>query len=592
MVLPYNNPLGYFTPALHVFSVTGLAPSSGLQVISAKGTTRWWENAHKEYPIVTVRVQNTGLEWVKDASVFVRGPLFRTQYHGHIKRLAPGHVMNLDVGIHTVRRGRASTQATVQVFDALGNEVIESVTLDDVDVGIEDYQQDERSLHGHSVPRWYESAKFGIFIHWGLYSVPSWAPVGADYAEWYWWNYNRKGSSTYNYHKSFYGPDIEYDDFIPAWNPDQFAAQKWLDVIDASGAKYFVFTTKHHDGFALFDTQVTDRSSVKMNPFRDFTRELLSLAKQQYPHLKRGVYCKYMFSLPEWYHPSYHDRWLNWDGPPVNPYTGKVVSYHGSPKVDDFVNEVQVPQILELIDHYEPDIMWCDIGGINNSTAWQAYFVNKARQQGRQVTMNDRCGNSVSDYATIEYRGIRHVPSRFWESTRGIDPHSFGFNHQTRPDQYASTESLLQELVSVVAKGGNFLLNIGPEASGHIPHIMRKTLDEIGQWLDRVDESIFDSVPYWVASSDLHEPGQPLYFTQAKNGKSFYVFSFQPPLARCVIVKTKVPLHPDGTISLLSSSKQERLKWRMTSNDRLIIHVPDHVMDQEHLLWVFKMEAP
>ena len=151
-----------------------------------------------------------------------------------------------------------------------------------------------RSLHGHSVPYWYESAKFGIFIHWGLYSVPSWAPVGADYAEWYWWNYNRKGSATYNYHKSFYGPDIEYDDFISTWKPDQFDPQKWLDVIDSSGAKYFVFTTKHHDGFALFDTQVTDRSSAKMNPYKDFTRELLTLAKNEYPHLKRGVYCTYM----------------------------------------------------------------------------------------------------------------------------------------------------------------------------------------------------------------------------------------------------------------------------------------------------------
>ncbi|KAL9548859.1 hypothetical protein PS6_006384 [Mucor atramentarius] len=577
ILFPYNNPLGSFTAALHIFAMTGITPTakSGPQVISAKGSRRWWENTQLEYPIVTVRVQNMGLDWVKDASVFIKGPLFKTQYHGHIKRLAPGHIMNVDVGIHTVRKGRVSTSVVVQIFDVYGRELSEPTALDHVEIGIEEYQQDERSLHGHSVPHWYESAKFGIFIHWGLYSVPSWAPVGADYAEWYWWNYNRKGSATYNYHRSFYGPDIEYDDFIPAWNPDQFDPQKWLDIIDSSGAKYFVFTTKHHDGFALFDTKVNDRSSVKMNPYKDFTRELLSLAKEEYPHLKRGVY----FSMPEWYHPSYHDRWLNWDGPPVNPYTGKQVPYTGSPKVNDFVNEVQVPQVMELIDHYEPDIMWCDIGGINNSTAWQAYFLNKAREQGRQVTMNDRCGNSVSDFTTVEYRGISHVPS--------------SYNHQTKPDQYASTESLLQELVSVIAKGGNFLLNIGPEASGHVPHVMRKTLYEIGQWIDHVDESIFDSEPYWVTSHDMHEPGQPLYFTQSKNGKSFYIFSFKAPLSRCIVVKTKVPLHPQSTISLLSSAyKEEGLKWRMARNDRLIINVPDHIIDQEHLLWVFKIDAP
>lgn len=151
----------------------------------------------------------------------------------------------------------------------------------------------------------------------------------------------------------------------------------------------------------------------------------------------------------------------------------------------------------------------------------------------------------------------------------------------------------MQELVSVIAKGGNFLLNIGPEASGHVPHVMRKTLYEIGQWIDHVDESIFDSEPYWVTSHDMHEPGQPLHFTQSRNGKSFYIFSFKAPLSRCIVVKTKVPLHPQSTISLLSSAyKEEALKWRITSNDRLIINVPDHIIDQEHLLWVFKIEAP
>jgi hypothetical protein len=117
--------------------------------------------------------------------------------------------------------------------------------------------------------------------------------------------------------------------------------------------------------------------------------------------------------LPEWFHPSYHDSSINWHGPPVNPYTDKTVTYTGASQVvSSFVNEVQVPQFLELIHHYEPDIMWCDIGGINNSTAWQAEFLNQAKKQGRQVTMNDRCGNSVSDFSTVEYSSINYVPSR------------------------------------------------------------------------------------------------------------------------------------------------------------------------------------
>ncbi|KAI8066944.1 alpha-L-fucosidase-domain-containing protein [Gilbertella persicaria] len=443
------------------------------------------------------------------------------------------------------------------------------------------------SLQGHSVPTWYQAAKFGIFIHWGVYSVPSWAPVGADYAEWYWWNYHQKGSATFEYHRSFYGPDVEYDDFIQAWKPDRFDPVQWLDIIDASGAKYFVFTTKHHDGIALFDTHVSNRSSVQLNPYRNFVKELFDVAQTHYPHLKRGTY----FSLPEWYHPNYRDDSIHWHGPPVNPYTGKVVPYTGGAFVSDFVNDIQVPQFLELIREFEPDIMWCDIGAIHNSTAWQAKFFNEARAKKRQVTINDRCGNSVSDFTTVEYNDVHYVPPRYWESTRGIDPHSFGYNHQTRHDQYISTVSLLQELVSVVAKGGNFLLNIGPEGSGHIPHVMKQTLSDIGKWLDAVDESIFNSIPYWVTSLDMHEPGQTLYFTQSNDGQSFFIFCFSRPLDQRVIVKTAIPLHPESRITHMGFKSAPSLAWKQW-HDKLVITVPDSILDQGQWIWVFRVEAP
>jgi alpha-L-fucosidase len=283
-----------------------------------------------------------------------------------------------------------------------------------------------RSLRSHIVPDWYKSSKFGIFIHWGVYSVPSWAPVGKNYAEWYWWNYNQRNSETYRYHRTVYGPEHEYDDFIELWNPNQYDPNAWLDLIDQSGAKYFVFTSKHHDGIALFDTKVTDRSTVKLNPHRDFLDEFLKEAEDHFPHLKKGIYCKFyllmrnrriykaifLVSLPEWYHPSYADDSLHWYGPPKNAYTGREVPYTGSRLINDFVNELQVPQALEIIRNYKPDIMWCDIGGINNSTVWQEEFLNEARKQGRQVAINDRCGNSVSDFQTVEYRGLNHLPSR------------------------------------------------------------------------------------------------------------------------------------------------------------------------------------
>ncbi|CAO3628160.1 unnamed protein product [Mucor hiemalis] len=588
LVLPYTNPHGSFKPVLHVFGITTVAMSEGVKVISAKGTRRWSED-RGEYQIITVRVHNTSPNWASDLSVFIEGALLKTKYHGNIKRLAPGHIVTVDVAILTLRRKREPTDIYVEVLNPMGRSVSAPITIKDVEVGLEDYETTSESLGKHGVPSWFSSAKFGIFIHWGVYSVPSWAPVGQDYAEWYWWNLNQKYSPTYNYHRAFYGPDFEYDDFIELWKPDKFNPTSWLDLVDRSGAKYFVFTSKHHDGFSLYDTDVNDRSSVKMNPYRNFLKELLDKAKSSYPHLKRGIY----FSLPEWYHPSYHDRSINWDGPPKNPYTNKILPYHGAPAVNDFVNDVQVPQIHELIHEYEPDIMWCDIGGINNSTAWQATFLNEARKKGKQVTMNDRCGNDVSDFATIEYRGIDYVPERFWEATRGVDPHSFGYNHQTKPYQYTSVTSLLMELVSTIAKGGNFLLNIGPEASGWIPSSMYNTLIEIGRWVDKANEAIFDTVPYWVTSSDFSEPGQPLYFMQSKDGRSIYIFSFERLYGERLILKASlIPLHKNTKISLLTKREPENLKWKVYNNGRLIVDVPDCILDTEKRIWVFKIEAP
>lgn len=131
--------------------------------------------------------------------------------------------------------------------------------------------------------------------------------------------------------------------------------------------------------------------------------------------------------MPEWYHPAYRDDTLGWHGPPVNPYTNQPIPYTNSRPIQDFVNELQVPQATELVTRFEPDLFWCDIGGINNSTVWQSDYFNKARKQGRQVAVNDRCGTgSAADYTTVEYKQVGTMPTHFWESTRGIDPFSFG----------------------------------------------------------------------------------------------------------------------------------------------------------------------
>ncbi len=137
------------------------------------------------------------------------------------------------------------------------------------------------------------------------------------------------------------------------------------------------------------------------------------------------------------------------------------------------------------------------------------------------------------------------------------------------------------------------MLNIGPEASGLVPNVMVNTLIEMGRWIDKVEESIFDSVPYWVTSIDFNEPGQPLYFMQSKNGKSFYIFSFEKPLGERLVVKSKLPLHQESKISLFTKKKNtEYLNWKIYNNGRLIVDVPNRILNTEKSLWVFKIEAP
>ncbi|KAI8388687.1 alpha-L-fucosidase-domain-containing protein [Radiomyces spectabilis] len=508
------------------------------------------------------------------------GPLIQTKQFGNIGQLAPGHIQTVDVAIHTIRRTTGNVGVTITLRNANDQLVAASVRTT-LKIGLPDYTEDERALRFHEAPTWMQQAKFGIFIHWGVYAVPSWAPVGQAYAEWYWWQMNM-GKATREYHENAFGTKFEYDDFLQLWKPTEFDANRLLELIDVSRARYYVFTTKHHDGIALWDTKVTSRSTVQLAPHRDFVKELDTVSKTAFPHLKRGLY----YSLPEWYHPSYFDPSLGWRGPPRNAYTGERVPYTGSRPISDYVNELQVPQILELIDTFQPDILWCDIGGINNSTAWQGKFFDDGQQRDQQVSLNDRCGNHISDFSTIEYRAVNIPPPRFWEATRGIDPYSFGYNHATRPDQYASTTSLIVELVNVVTKGGNFLLNIGPDASGKVPDVMANCLREIGQWLDKVNPAIFNSEPYWVTTEDTLEPGQPLRFSQRRDGRAFYVFSLQRPIHR-MVVKTVIPLRQQSVIRMMGSAIE--LRWEVHNNGRLIIVIPSGITNTLEHVWVFEV---
>jgi hypothetical protein len=141
LILPYTSQVGWFQPALHIFGITAVpASSSAVKIISAKGKRRWWENStRRQYQMVAVKIHNTSPNWVSDLSVFIEGSLLKTKYHGNIKRLAPGHVVMVDVAILTIRKRTELTQVLVEVVDSSGNRMAESATIDNVEIGLEDY---------------------------------------------------------------------------------------------------------------------------------------------------------------------------------------------------------------------------------------------------------------------------------------------------------------------------------------------------------------------------------------------------------------------------------------------------------------------
>ncbi|KAI8645913.1 alpha-L-fucosidase-domain-containing protein, partial [Parasitella parasitica] len=513
-------------------------------------TNEWINGQHQ---VVQVNLHNLNSKWAQDTQVHVSSEQVRTVEPGHVRAIAPGHVHTVRV---IVQAHLAVSNRPVSVSCSFSGRRLMKTTVPLSLRQTSQFHATSASVQQHRSPYWLKQSKFGIFIHWGLYSVPSWAPVGESYAEWYWWRMNHMDDPAYKYHRKRYGDNFEYDDFSAHWKPVHFDPRSWLRLVNKSRAKYFVFTTKHHDGIALFNTNVTDRSTMHLlQTKRDFVKELMDVAEREYPQLKRGLY----FSLPEWYHPQYKDDSLGWHGPPLNPYTGQQVKYTGSRAITDFVNELQVPQFQELVG-YKPDILWCDIGGIHNSSVWQSSYFNQALQSGKQVAVNDRCGDaSASDFTTVEYKAVVDTPTRFWEATRGMDPYSFGYNRETTPEAYASASDLIQDLVDAVSRGGNFLLNIGPKASGQVPQPMIDRLTTIGSWLDAVGESIFDTVPYWITSAR----GQ-LRFTASQDGRSVYVFSFKKRLEgrQTLRVATPLPIQRNATITLLNNIHNTAVEWQ------------------------------
>lgn len=372
------------------------------------------------------------------------------------------------------------------------------------------------SVKQHQVPEWYEDCKFGIFIHWGIYSVPAYAPrtwelgeVPTDeewfcnnpYAEWYYNSINVGRGPSYEHHVEKYGKDFKYEDFIPMWKAENWNPRQWADIFKKAGAQYVVLTTKHHDGFCLYPSDYTDFNVTQMGPKKDITGELTEAVREA--GLRMGLYYSGLIDWQFANDPIFVEEENFTNACPTFAYAD--YSYN---------------QMKELIDKYKPSVLWNDIGWPKQSEHAMPYLLAHYYNTVEDGVVNDRFNGLYHDYVTKEYRAGKADRTEKWEMCRGMGL-SFGYNENEGDDQLISLPDLIHLLVATVANNGNLLLNIGPKADGTIPREQEKRLLALGEWLEINGEGIYGT-RCSKRESKYNEDGTEFHFT--KKGTDLYVF--------------------------------------------------------------------
>jgi alpha-L-fucosidase len=352
------------------------------------------------------------------------------------------------------------------------------------------------SLEHYQIPQWYEDSKFGIFIHWGVYSVPAFGN------EWYPRNMYIKGSKEFEHHAAVYGTHDKfgYKDFIPMFRAEKFDAAAWAELFKKSGARFVVPVAEHHDGFQMYDCAFSKWNAAQMGPKRDIIGELAAAVRQQ--GMVFGVSshrAEHWFFMGEGKHFDSDVR-----DPEYDDFYGPAKSfprdnYMDSTPDQDYLEDWLV-RTCELIDKYQPQILWFDwwimnLGFKPYLKKLAAYYYNKGVEWNKGVAINHKfdafpVGTAVLDIERGQLSGIRPM---LWQNDTSVSKNSWGY---IKDHDYKSANDILCDLIDVVSKNGALLLNIGPRADGTIPEREQAILLEIGKWLEQNGEAIYGTRPW------------------------------------------------------------------------------------------------
>ncbi len=387
-------------------------------------------------------------------------------------------------------------------YDARRNEILQEVNKTTHEGP---FRADWESLKNYEVPEWYKDAKFGIFIHWGVYSVPAFGN------EWYPRNMYVPGSPEYKHHIATHGPQDKfgYKDFIPMFKAEHYDPAAWAKLFKESGAKYVVPVFEHHDGFAMYDNSLSDWTAVKMGPHRDLWGDLAKAVRAEGLHLgasshrvEHNFFLGVGRAIPSDVNDPANAAFY---GPAHNWFENP----NATPLSDDFtyVSEAWTNDWLarsaEIVQKYHPDVMYFDwwIGQPSVRAAltkFAAFYYNTSLANGDHVGVINYKDYAMQEHSAVldvERGQLSDIRPLYWQTDTSISDKSWGY---VENDTYKSPEFIVHQLVDIVSKNGNLLLNIGPRSNGTIPEAAQQVLLDIGAWLKTNGDAVYGTRPWRV----------------------------------------------------------------------------------------------
>ncbi len=447
------------------------------------------------------------------------------------------------------------------------------------------FQADWQSLGNYKVPQWYLDAKFGIFIHWGVYSVPAFGN------EWYPRNMYKQDTPEFKHHVATYGPQLQfgYKDFIPKFRAEKFDPYHWAEVFRKSGAKYVVPVAEHHDGFPMYDCSFTDWCAAKMGPKRDIVGELAKAVRAEGLHFGSSSH-----RAEHWW---FYDQGMTFDSDVRDPRSaglyGPAQPEKGPGPDPSFLDDWLV-RICELVQKYQPELIWFD-WWIEQPVfesylkRFAAFYYNWGAQNGKEVAINYKLKSFPENSAVwdIERGQLAAIRPFFWQTDTSVSKNSWGY---VQPQDYKTAGSIVGDLVDIVSKNGCLLLNIGPRPDGTIPEVEEEILLEIGRWLEVNGEAIYGTRPWKVFgegptkvvegsfNDTKRQPFSSADFRFTSKAGALYAIALAWPESGKLLIKSLASGAPYRVarirdVQLLGSAS--RLNWDLVAQG-LAIELPTH----------------